>query len=217
MISFAKERQDVADMCRTLADAGYFAGTGGNLGLRLNDRLMAVTPSALDYYLINAQDVVVLDIDTLKVVEGERTPTVEKALHAAMLKAHPNHGVSIHTHQPVASAVALSHETLPWPADMDRAGLGPYVAVIPYRPSGTTMLAKVFRKNLRPDINAYLMASHGAICSAPDFQAGLGMIRKIDAAAAVFLRERLGKRANLDAQLQANLLKTLNKIELMGA
>ena len=217
MISFAKERQDVADMCRTLADAGYFAGTGGNLGLRLNDRLMAVTPSALDYYLINAEDVVVLDIDTLKVVEGERTPTVEKALHAAMLKAHPNHGVSIHTHQPVASAVALSHETLPWPADMDRAGLGPHVAVIPYRPSGTTMLAKVFRKNLRPDINAYLMASHGAICSAPDFQAGLGMIRKIDAAAAVFLRERLGKRANLDAQLQANLLKTLNKIELMGA
>ena len=217
MISFAKERQDVADMCRTLADAGYFAGTGGNLGLRLNDRLMAVTPSALDYYLINAEDVVVLDIDTLKVVEGERTPTVEKALHAAMLKAHPNHGVSIHTHQPVASAVALSHETLPWPADMDRAGLGPHVAVIPYRPSGTTMLAKVFRKNLRPDINAYLMASHGAICSAPDFQGGLGMIRKIDAAAAVFLRERLGKRANLDAQLRANLLKTLNKIELMGA
>ena len=217
MISFANERQDVADMCRTLADAGYFAGTGGNLGLRLNDRLMAVTPSALDYYLINAEDVVVLDIDTLKVVEGERTPTVEKALHAAMLKAHPNHGVSIHTHQPVASAVALSHETLPWPADMDRAGLGPHVAVIPYRPSGTTMLAKVFRKNLRPDINAYLMASHGAICSAPDFQGGLGMIRKIDAAAAVFLRERLGKRANLDAQLRANLLKTLNKIELMGA
>ncbi len=217
MISFANERQDVADMCRTLADAGYFAGTGGNLGLRLSDRLMAVTPSALDYYLINAEDVVVLDIDTLKVVEGERTPTVEKALHAAMLKAHPNHGVSIHTHQPVASAVALSHETLPWPADMDRAGLGPHVAVIPYRPSGTTMLAKVFRKNLRPDINAYLMASHGAICSAPDFQGGLGMIRKIDAAAAVFLRERLGKRANLDAQLRANLLKTLNKIELMGA
>ncbi len=79
------------------------------------------------------------------------------------------------------------------------------------------MLAKVFRKTLRSDINAYLMASHGAICSAPDFQAGLGVIRKIDAAAAAFLRARLERRANLDKQLQASLLKTLNKIEMMGA
>ncbi len=134
MISFARERQDVADMCRVLADHGYFAGTGGNLGLRLNEKLMAVTPSALDYYLIQAEDVVVLDINTLTVVEGERTPTVEKALHAAMLKAHPDHGISIHTHQPVASAVALSHEVLPWPDGMDRTGLGPISPSSPIDP-----------------------------------------------------------------------------------
>lgn len=217
MISFARERQDVADMCRVLADQGYFAGTGGNLGFRLNDKLMAVTPSATDYYLVRAEDVVVLDIDTLAVVEGEKTPTVEKSLHAAMLKMHPHHRASLHTHQPVASAVAVSHEILPWQTDADRKAFGPHIAVIPYRPSGTGMLAKTFRKNLRPDIHAYLMASHGVICSAPDLQAGLGVIRKIDAAAAAFLRERVSKRANLDKQLQASLLQTLNKIEMMGA
>lgn len=217
MINFAWERQDVADMCRTLADAGYFAGTGGNLGLRLTDKLMAVTPSATDYYLVRAEDVVILDIDTLAVIEGEKVPTVEKSLHAAMLKMHPQHKASLHTHQPVASAVALAHEVLPWPAGIDSAGLGPHIAVIPYRPSGTGMLAKTFRKKLRPDIHAYLMASHGVICSAPDLQAGLDVIRKIDAAAAAFLRERVQKRNNLDKPLQANLLKTLNKIELMGA
>jgi len=217
MIGFAKERQDVADMCRVLADNGYFAGTGGNLGLRLNDRLMAVTPSATDYYQVRADDVVVLDIETLAVVEGEMTPTVEKSLHAAMLKMHPHHRASLHTHQPVASAVALSHEVLPWPTDADRKAFGRHIAVIPYRPSGTGMLAKTFRNNLRPDIHAYLMASHGVICSAPDLQAGLGVIRKIDAAAAAFLRARLEKRANFDKPLQASLLKTLNKIEMMGA
>ncbi len=217
MLNFAAERQEIADTCRILADNGYFAGTGGNIGLRLNDRLMAVTPSATDYYLIRAEDIVILNINTLDVVEGDKVPTVEKSLHASMLKAHPGHRASLHTHQPVASAVALSHAVLPWPAGMRDPALGPHVGVIPYRPSGTGMLAKAFAKALRPHIYAYLMASHGVICSAPDLTAALAFIRKIDAAAATYLRERIGVRSGLDPRVQTTVLNALSKTELMGA
>jgi L-fuculose-phosphate aldolase len=217
MARFISERQAVADMCRTLSDQGYFAGTGGNIGVRLDDRLMAVTPSATDYYIIGAEDIVVLDIDTLAVVEGDKAPTVEKSLHASMLKMFPERRASIHTHQPVASAVALSHQILPWPEGADRSALGAHVAVVPYRPSGTGMLAKAFRKALKPGVFAYLMASHGAICSATDLSAALAMIRKIDAAAAIFMRQRVAARANIDPQLQAFVLKTLEKATLKGA
>lgn len=217
MARFLTERQSVADMCRTLADQGYFAGTGGNIGIRLDDRLMAVTPSATDYYVIRAEDIVILDIGTLAVVEGDTVPTVEKNLHASMLKMFPERRASIHTHQPVASAVALSHQVLPWPQGADRAALGAHVAVVPYRPSGTGMLAKAFRKALRPGVFAYLMASHGVICSAADLAGALAMIRKIDAAAAQFMRERIAARTSLDTQLQAFVLKTLEKATLKGA
>lgn len=44
MAKFMAQRQEIADMCRYFADNGYFAGTGGNIGVRVDRKLMAVTP-----------------------------------------------------------------------------------------------------------------------------------------------------------------------------
>lgn len=204
-------------MCRSLADNGYFAGTGGNIGVRVDDRLMAVTPSATDYYAMRAEDVVVLDIKTFAIVEGDKIPTVEKGLHARMLGLDPDRKASVHTHQPIGSAVALLHETLPWPEGSDLDALGSHVALIPYRPSGTGMLVKALAKALQPDVFAYLLASHGVICVGADLKAAVGMIREIEAAAAVYLRERIQKRNNLDKPLQAFILNALDKAETQGS
>lgn len=217
MARFVAARQEVADMCRYLADAGFFAGTGGNIGVRLDERLMAVTPSATDYRSVRAEDVAVLDIDTLAAVEGDRTPTVEKGLHAQMLKCHRGRGASIHTHQPIASAVALLREVLPWPVGYDRAALGPHVGLVPYRPSGTGMLVKAFARVLRPDVFAYLLANHGVICAGTDLRATAGIVRSVEAAAAIHLRDRIEKRADLDRQLRALVLGALDKAETKGA
>ncbi|WP_420962974.1 class II aldolase/adducin family protein [Brucella sp. IR073] len=217
MASFMRERQEIVDTCRALSDEGYLAGTGGNIGLRLDDRLMAVTPSATDYATMRAEDVVLLDIETLAVVENEKVPTIEKGLHARMLAAYPTRRASIHTHQPIASAVALLHEALRWPAGSGLAMLGSHIAIIPYRPSGTGMLVKALAKALKPDIYAYLLASHGVICAGADLKAATDMIRKIEAAAAIYLRERIRKNLNLDPQLQAFILDTLDKADLKGA
>lgn len=78
MAKFMAQRQEIADMCRYFADNGYFAGTGGNIGVRVDRKFMAVTPSASDYYTVEAKDVVILDIETLDIVEGDKTPTIEK-------------------------------------------------------------------------------------------------------------------------------------------
>jgi len=217
MANFMKERQEIADRCRYFADNGYFAGTGGNIGVRVDDNLMALTPSATDYYSIRAEDVPILRLDTLEVVEGDKTPTIERGLHARMLKVHPSRRASVHTHQPVASAVALLHEILPWPPGDDLAGLGPHVALIPYKPSGTGMLAKAFEKALRPDIFAYLLASHGVICAGENLNAAASMIRRIEAAAAIHLRNRIQTRTNLDKQFQSFLVSVLDKAWTKGA
>ena len=204
-------------MCRYLADHGYFAGTGGNIGVRLSDQLMAVTPSATDYYGIGAADIPILEIATLNKVEGDKTPTVEKALHARMLQAHPRRLASIHTHQPIASAVALLHEVLPWAPGLDPAKVGPHVSLVPYRPSGTGMLAKAFAKALRPDVYAYLMASHGVICSAETLKSAAEMLRQIEASAALYLRNRITRHSTTDRQLRTFLLNALDKSISTGA
>ena len=83
MADFLRERQEIADMCRRLSDQGYLAGTGGNIGLRLDGQLFAVTPTATDYETMNAEDVVILRLDTLAQVAGDKKPSVEKACISA--------------------------------------------------------------------------------------------------------------------------------------
>ena len=42
MADFIEERRKVADACRLLVDRGFFAGTGGNIGLRVADGFFAL-------------------------------------------------------------------------------------------------------------------------------------------------------------------------------
>lgn len=216
MASFLTERQQVADMCRYFSDHGYFAGTGGNIGLRLDDNRFAVTPTATDYETMKAEDVVILRLDTLEQVDGERKPSVEKGLHQRMLNAYPDRRASVHTHQPIASAVALMHEILSWP-DGSPVALGRRVGLIPYRPSGTGMLAKTLGKALRPDIYAYLLASHGVICAAANLEDAADMVRRIEAAAAIHLRTRIERHGPADSAIRQIIAGALDSAATQGA
>ena len=63
------ERRHVVDLCLRLSERGYFAGTGGNLMLRIDRALVAVTPSATDYLVMRPEDVCVLRLADLAVVD----------------------------------------------------------------------------------------------------------------------------------------------------
>lgn len=215
MASFLNERQDVADRCRSFAASGYFAGTGGNIGLRLDDIHFAVTPTATDYETMRAEDVVVLRLDTLEQVAGEKKPSVEKGLHQRMLQAWPGRRASVHTHQPIASAVALLHETLEWPAGSP-ADFGRHIGRIPYRPSGTGMLVRALGKALKPDVFAYLLASHGVICTADSFDYAARMVRQIEAAAAQYLRTKIERNGVSDRVIGQTIAETLAKAVTQG-
>jgi len=209
MTSFMTERQEIADMCRRLSAQGYLAGTGGNIGMRLDAAHFAVTPTATDYDIMQAEDVVILRLDTLAQVDRERKPSVEKGLHQRMLSAYPDRRVSLHTHQPIASAVALLHETVPWPVPA-APELGRYIGLIPYRPSGTSMLAKALGKALRPDIFAYLLASHGVICAATSLEGAAEMAGRIEWASIAHLRGHIERTGLSDSVLRQLITKTLD-------
>src|ERR1017187_1027330 len=100
-------RQTVVDLCVQLSGLGYFAGTGGNIAVRIDAEHFAVTPSATDYLTMSAEDVCVMRLSDLVCVKGARAPSVETGLHARVLRQRPDVACSIHTHQPGASACAL--------------------------------------------------------------------------------------------------------------
>jgi L-fuculose-phosphate aldolase len=157
-------RRAVLDTALQLADRGFLAGVGGNLALRIDDRRMAVTPSATDYYTMTPEDVCVVELGSLRVLHGTRTPSVESGLHARALLRRADCRASVHTHQPIASAFTLLGIPLPVTEDAERAVIGGELPIAGYAPSGTGWLARKVARLVRADRNAYLMRNHGVVC-----------------------------------------------------
>ncbi|HTV86322.1 MAG TPA: class II aldolase/adducin family protein [Dyella sp.] len=192
---FESLRRRVVQMSVLLADRGYFAATGGNLALRADDEHIVVTPSAVDYYQMEAQDICVLRLRDLAKVEGARKPSVESGMHAHVLRARVDCMASIHTHQPAASALTLLGQALPVQRAEHQALLGTQVLIAGYAPSGTRWLSSKLARVLRADINAYLLRTHGAICCGTTAERALQAIAALEALATAYLRERIAARA----------------------
>ena len=191
MTLFLDGRRQVVDACLTLADRGYLAGIGGNVAMRLDETHFAVTPSAADYYTMRPEDICVLRLDTLQLIDGALKPSVESGLHAAMLRFHQGAGASVHTHQPLASAVALISRGIPLHAG---DAMGDEVALVGYGPSGTGLLVRALSRRLRPGRLAYLLRNHGVICAASSLDAATASVARIEAAAARLLEDLIGRR-----------------------
>lgn len=203
-------RQQVVELCHDLARRGYFAATGGNLALRIGTSLIAVTPSATDYYGMQPEDVAVVRLNDLRQIEGNRPPSVETGLHVRLLKARPDCNCSIHTHQPVASACTLLGEPLEVSDPKHQQMLGARVPMVGYAPSGTRWLAASLAKAVRRDVNAYLMRNHGAVCCGPDAGSTVARIVALEELASEYLRGQIRARAAADPSLRPTLQRLLD-------
>ncbi len=191
---FLAARESVLKSCRALADQGFLAGTGGNVALRADDQHFCVTPSATDYYSMASDDICVLRLSDPKQIVGERKPSVESGLHASILKARPDCTASIHTHQPIASAYTLLAKPLNVRQDTHRELLGSVIPCAGYAPSGTSWLAGKVAHKVKPNVHAYLMRNHGAVCVGSTLEIAMERVISLEQACADFFERQLAKR-----------------------
>ncbi len=163
MGNFEAEKKLVVETAQSLVTKGYLMATGGNLSVRIPARnALAITPSNYDYMLMKPEDICVLTLD-LQPLEGERKPSVETGMHAAIYRARGDVNAIIHTHQVYTSALSLIQAPIPALFDEQARFLGRSVEIIPYAPSGTRMLAKTIARHVRNHNNAFMMQNHGAL------------------------------------------------------
>jgi L-fuculose-phosphate aldolase len=134
-------------------------GTSGNLGARLPDGNAVLTPGSLDYTTMTLDDLVVCDLDG-NVLEGERTPTSEKALHLSALKLHDDIDATMHCHAKYATMFALTRQPIPACIEEFDVYVGGDVEVAEYRTTGTEELAAEVASRVGNKA-AVLMANHG--------------------------------------------------------
>lgn len=140
---------------------GLVEGTAGNLSARLPDGNVVLTPSSLDYEVMTLDDLVVCDPEG-EVVEGDRAPTTEKALHLACLRRHDDIGAVIHSHALYCSMFAVTRQPIPCVVEEFEVYVGGEVPVAEYRLTGSDELAEEVSRHVG-DRGAVLMANHGLL------------------------------------------------------
>jgi L-fuculose-phosphate aldolase len=136
-------------------------GTAGNFSARLPDGNVVLTPSTLPYETMTVDDLVVTDLDG-NVLEGSRSPTTEKALHLACLKAYDDIHAVIHCHAKFCTMFAITHQPIPCVIEEVDVFVGGEVPVANYEFTGSQELAEEVSKWVG-DRAAVLMANHGLL------------------------------------------------------
>jgi L-ribulose-5-phosphate 4-epimerase len=86
---------------------GLIVFTWGNVsGIDRERGLVVIKPSGVSYDVMKADDMVVVDLKTGKIVEGKLKPSSDTPTHLELYKAFPNIGGIVHTHSRWATSFA---------------------------------------------------------------------------------------------------------------
>lgn len=93
---------------------GLVIFTWGNVsGIDREKGLVVIKPSGVSYDNMKPEDMVVVDLATGKVAEGELRPSSDTPTHLALYRAFPEIGGVVHTHSTYATAWAQAGIDLP--------------------------------------------------------------------------------------------------------
>ncbi len=129
---------------------------------------MVITPSGRKYQDLTPEDMVLVDIYTLK-HEGLK-PSSELKLHCEIYKNRPEVNAVIHTHQMYGSIVAAAQRDVEVLDSGYARILGTsLVKAAPYALPNTRKITVDTAKALG-SANAALMANHGVVCAGKDLE-----------------------------------------------
>ena len=97
-----------------LSRRGLITYTWGNVsGIDREKGLVVIKPSGVEYDVMTADDMVVVDLKTGKTVEGKWKPSSDTPTHLALYRAFPNIGGVVHTHSRFATSWAQAGKDIP--------------------------------------------------------------------------------------------------------
>jgi L-fuculose-phosphate aldolase len=178
-------RAEVARYAKKMVASGLVRAAQGNLSARdPQSGLICITPSGMDYDLVSAEDIMVID-DQGAVVEGAHRPSVETPLHTLILRRRSDIHCVMHTHSLYATAFGVVYEPLPMVLAESALCLGGSVPIAPYQMSGAPEFAELVAETLGEG-NAVIWGNHGAMVVGPSLSATFSAAHALEDGAQVY-------------------------------
>jgi L-ribulose-5-phosphate 4-epimerase len=97
-----------------LVEHGLVTLTWGNVsGIDRGRGVVLIKPSGVDYGAMTPAEMVAVDLDSGKVLEGERRPSTDTPTHLALYRAFDQIGGIVHTHSTWATSWAQAGREIP--------------------------------------------------------------------------------------------------------
>lgn len=175
-------RKKIIEAGKEMIASQLTRGSSGNISARIpGTSKYLITPSGMDYYSIQPEDIVLADYETKEAV-GKRRPSIEIHLHGEIYRMRPDVNGVVHTHSPYASAMAAARKPVPPVLDLLGIIIGGQVEVAEHAAPGTLDLAHNAVRALG-NRNGVLLANHGAIGVGVDLKTAFKAADMIEQAA----------------------------------
>lgn len=169
-----KERELLVEYGRKMSMEKLSPGTSGNLSIyNAEEGLMAITPSGINYMEMKPEDIVVTDLEA-NIVEGNKKPSSEWALHTIFYKNKPKARAVVHTHSlycTILSVLGMPIKAVHYV--IGDAGVAE-VPCAPYHTFGTKELAEEAIK-ICGKSDAVLLGNHGMVACGGSIQSAYGL------------------------------------------
>lgn len=174
-----EERELIVEYGKKLSASGLCPGTSGNISIYNAEKgLMAISPSGIDYFETEPEDVVITDLEA-KVVDGKRKPSSEWALHTIFYKNKPDAGAVVHTHSVYCTTFAVLGEPIRAVHYVIGDANTDTVPCAPYHTFGTVQLAEEAIK-VCGESNAVLLGNHGIVTCGKDIKGAFGLANNLE-------------------------------------
>ena len=177
-------RTELVRVAQALDRAGFFPSQSGDVSARWRDGLL-ITPTGLPYATMRPEDVVELDLSGSQRA-GALDPSSEWPLHSGIYKARPDAEAIVHTHSPMATALACARIGIPPFHYMVAICGGPGIRCSQYATFGTQQLADNAVEALW-NRKAALLANQGVVAIGTTLEGALVIASEVENLATQYL------------------------------
>lgn len=172
-------KRRMCDIGRRLWQREYADGNGGNLTIRVGDRLVLCTATLISKGFMEPDDICLVDFDGRQ-WGGEREPTSEALTHFGIMQGQPAAKACVHAHPPHATAFTLGRVEVPQYLIPEVEVFLGKIGVAEYATPGSRAYADLIGEAAR-DHQAVLMRNHGVIVWGKDIEDAYWKMENLDA------------------------------------
>lgn len=202
-----EHRKEICEVGRWLHQLRYVASTDGNISVRLDDRRILATPTAVSKGMMQPDDLIVVDYEGKRLL-GRRNVSSEIAMHLLIYKRRPNVNAVVHAHPPVATGYAAAGLPLNKALISEVVLSLGCIPIAQYGTPGTPELSEALA-GLVPHYDAILMANHGVVTFSEDLLQAYFKMETVEHFARISLvtellgRQVLLSQADVDKLMEA--------------